>query len=152
MSCPGMQSWDLGRGPCMVRSYASWLMVTSDHPPLVDRMMDRHDWKQYLPATSLAGGKFCFFEPVTFVLKLDLDMVKMYWKAKTSLYIVLINKNKGFQWNYVKGLRLLLYRKNTWLRTMCCLQIIWRENRKSQQRSWSAVIPRGEDMVQAGCD
>ena len=24
-----------------------------------------------------------------------------------------------------------------WFRTMCCLQIIWRENRKSQWRSWS---------------
>ena len=52
----------------------------------------------------------------------------------------------------VTGSRLLSYRKNTWLRTMCCLQIIWRENMKSQRRSWSAAIPCGEDMVQAGCD
>ena len=50
------------------------------------------------------------------------------------------------------GLRLLLYQKNMWLRMMCCLQIIWQENRKSQQRSWSAAIPDGEDVVQAGCD
>ena len=52
---------------------------------------------------------------------------------------------------YVTGSRLLLYWKNMWLRMMC-LQIIWQENRKSQQRLWSAAILRGEDMVQAGCD
>ena len=52
----------------------------------------------------------------------------------------------------VIGLRLLSYRKNMWLRTMCCLQIIWQENRKSQWRSWSAAILHGEDVVQAGCD
>ena len=50
------------------------------------------------------------------------------------------------------GLRLLSYWKNMWLRMMCCLQIIWRENRKSQQRLWSATILHGEDVVQAGCD
>ena len=50
------------------------------------------------------------------------------------------------------GLRLLSYRKNMWLRTMCFLQIIWWENRKSEQRLWSAAIPCGEDVVQAGCD
>ena len=53
---------------------------------------------------------------------------------------------------YVKGSRLLSYRKDTWLRTVCCLQIIWWENRISQQRSWSATIPHRQDMVQAGCD
>ena len=52
----------------------------------------------------------------------------------------------------VTGSRLLSYQKNTWLRTMCCLQIIWQENRKSQWRSWSDAIPCGEDVVQAGCD
>ena len=52
----------------------------------------------------------------------------------------------------VTGSRLLSYLKNTWLRTMCCLQIIWWENRKSQQRSWSAAVPHGEDVVQTGCD
>ena len=32
-------------------------MVKSDMVcPLVDRLTDRHDWKHYLPATSLAGG------------------------------------------------------------------------------------------------
>ena len=35
---------------------------------------------------------------------------------------------------------------------VCCLQIIWWENRKSQRRSWNAAIPHGEDMIQAGCD
>ena len=39
-----------------------------------------------------------------------------------------------------------------WWRTMCCLQIIWQGDRESQQRLWSAAIPGGEDMVQAGCD
>ena len=52
----------------------------------------------------------------------------------------------------VMGLRLLSYRKNTWLRTIYYLQIIWHENRKFQQRSWSATIQHREDMVQAGCD
>ena len=52
----------------------------------------------------------------------------------------------------VKGSRLLSYRKNTWLRTMCYLQIIWWENKKFHQRSWSATILHREDMVQAGCD
>ena len=52
----------------------------------------------------------------------------------------------------VTGSRLLLYQKNTWLRTMYCLQIIWWKNRKSQWRSWSAAIPHGEDVVQAACD
>ena len=31
---------------------------------------------------------------------------------------------------HVMGLRLLSYQKNMWLRMMCCLQIIWQENRK----------------------
>ena len=53
---------------------------------------------------------------------------------------------------YVTGSRLFSYQKNMWLRTMCCLQIIWWENRKSQRRSWSAAILREEDVVQAGCD
>ena len=35
---------------------------------------------------------------------------------------------------------------------MCCLQIIWQENKEFQWRSWSATIPHREDMVQAGCD
>ena len=52
----------------------------------------------------------------------------------------------------VTGSRLLSYQKNTWLRTIYCLQIIWQENRKSQWRSWSATILCWEDMVQAGCD
>ena len=26
------------------------------------------------------------------------------------------------------------------------------ENRKSQQMSWSAAVPCGEDVVQTGCD
>ena len=52
----------------------------------------------------------------------------------------------------VTGSRLLSYWKNMWLRTMCCLQIIWQENRKSPWRSWSVAIPCGEDVVQAGCD
>ena len=30
--------------------------------------------------------------------------------------------------------------------------IIWWENKKFQQRSWSATILHREDMVQAGCD
>ena len=38
---------------CTVRSNASWVMAT---PPPVGRMADKHDWKHYLPATSLAGG------------------------------------------------------------------------------------------------
>ena len=42
--------------------------------------------------------------------------------------------------------------KSTCVRTMCCLQIIWRENRKSQRRSWSAGVLHGKDVVQAGCD
>ena len=53
-------------------------------------------------------------------------------------------------YGFVTGLRLLSYRKIT-LRTMC-LQIIWWENKKFQQRSWSATIPCREDMVQVGCD
>ena len=40
---------------CTVRCNASWVMVTSEPP--VDRMMDRHDRKHYLPQTSLADGK-----------------------------------------------------------------------------------------------
>ena len=52
----------------------------------------------------------------------------------------------------VMGLRLLLYRKNMWLRMMYCLQIIWQENRKLKQRLWSATILCREDMVEAGCE
>ena len=47
----------------------------------------------------------------------------------------------------VTGSRLLSYWKNMWLRTMYCSQIIWQENKKFQQRSWSATIPCREDMV-----
>ena len=39
-----------------------------------------------------------------------------------------------------------------YMRMIYCLQIIWQENRKFQQRLWSATIPHREDMVQAGCD
>ena len=53
---------------------------------------------------------------------------------------------------YVTGSRLLSYWKSTWVRTIYCLQIIWWENRKFQQRLRSATIPHREDMVQAGCD
>ena len=31
-----------GRGPCMVRCNESWVMVTSDPPPPVNRMTDVH--------------------------------------------------------------------------------------------------------------
>ena len=46
----------------------------------------------------------------------------------------------------------ITFRKSTWVRTIYCLQIIWRENRKSQWKLWSAAILHGEDVVQAGCD
>ena len=52
----------------------------------------------------------------------------------------------------VTGSRLLPYQKNTWLRTIYCLQIILWENMKFQQGSWSATILHREDVVQAGCD
>ena len=43
---------------CIVKSNALWVMVTWE--PLVDKLTDRqtdgHDWKCYLPTTSLAGG------------------------------------------------------------------------------------------------
>ena len=45
-----------GPGPgesCTVRSHAPWIMVTWGPPP--PQWTDRHDWKHYLPATSLAG-------------------------------------------------------------------------------------------------
>ena len=45
----------LGWGPCTMGSNAWWTMVTWG--PHVDRMTDKHDWKHYLSATSLAGGK-----------------------------------------------------------------------------------------------
>ena len=53
---------------------------------------------------------------------------------------------------YVTGLRLCPHWKNMWLRMIYCLQIIWQENRKFEQRLWSATIPHREDMVQVGCD
>ena len=46
-------------GGCTVSSKASWIMVTCAPPSGVHmcyRMTDRHDWKDYLPATPLAGG------------------------------------------------------------------------------------------------
>ena len=46
--------------PCTVRSNASWVMVTwrPPSPPLwTDRQTDRHEWKHYLPTTSLVGVK-----------------------------------------------------------------------------------------------
>ena len=46
------RSW--GKGSCTVRSNTSWVMVTGDPTP--DRMMDIHNRKHYLPATSFAGG------------------------------------------------------------------------------------------------
>ena len=42
--------------------------------------------------------------------------------------------------------------ENTWLRMIYCLQIIWWENRKFQQRLLSATIQHREDMVQVGGD
>ena len=40
-------------GPCLVMSKASWLLVTWDL-----LWTDGHNWKRYLPAISLAGGKY----------------------------------------------------------------------------------------------
>ena len=40
--------------PCMVRSKALWVMVTWDTPC---GQTHRHNWKHYLPTTSLARGK-----------------------------------------------------------------------------------------------
>ena len=46
---PRKWGWDQGpiqEGPCMVMSNTSWVMATWDpHLPLLDRMMDRRDWK-----------------------------------------------------------------------------------------------------------
>ena len=42
--------------PCTLRSNASWVMVTWGPPPTCGHT-DRHVWKYYLPATSLAGSK-----------------------------------------------------------------------------------------------
>ena len=49
----------LDGGPCIVRSNASWVMVTWEPLPCEwnDWLMDRHSWKYYLPTTSLASGK-----------------------------------------------------------------------------------------------
>ena len=41
-------------GPRTVRSSVSWVMITWD--ALMDRQTNRYDGKQFLPATSLAGG------------------------------------------------------------------------------------------------
>ena len=80
---------------------------------------------------------------------LSLESVCM--KLLSSLKDCLFLEQLSFSCN-VTGSRLLLYQKNTWLRMMCCLQIIWWENKKFQWRSWSATILHKEDMVQAGCD
>ena len=42
--------------PCTVRSSVRWVMVTWDPP---SKQNNRHLWKHYLPATSLADGKYC---------------------------------------------------------------------------------------------
>ena len=47
--CPGGSTRTRGI-PCTVRSNASWLMVIWNFPP-VDRMMDRHNWKNPLLTT-----------------------------------------------------------------------------------------------------
>ena len=46
----------MGRDPCTARSNTSWVMVTWG-PVLLLLWTDRHDWKQYLITTSLAGVK-----------------------------------------------------------------------------------------------
>ena len=60
--------------PCMVRSNASWVVVTSPPPtrptPTTgDIMMARNDRKHYLPTTSLVGGSYSHFNGI-FVLLL----------------------------------------------------------------------------------
>ena len=44
-----------GRGACTVRSNALWVMVTWDSFP---SWTNRHEWRHYLPTTSLSGGKY----------------------------------------------------------------------------------------------
>ena len=80
-----------------------------------------------------------------------IGIIKRTFLPKTGLREKQLLQDPGYVKD-VMGLRLLLYWKNMWLRMMCCLQIIWRENRESQQRSWSVAILCGEDVVQAGCD
>ena len=57
---PCLEGLRLGlKGPCMVRSNASWVILIWD-PPWTEWLRDGHDWKHCFPATSLAGGKHVF--------------------------------------------------------------------------------------------
>ena len=46
-------------GACMLRSNASRVMVTWDPSLTMDRHTHTHNWKYYLTATLLSGGKMC---------------------------------------------------------------------------------------------
>ena len=63
---------------------------------------------QIMPLRKL-GGKCHFF-------------LRFCTRKRSKTYFKL---TKTVKFGNVMGLRLLSYRKNTWLRTMCCLQIIW---------------------------
>ena len=45
-----------GESPCMVRSNVSWIIINGQTGPHTGQT-DRHNWKDYLPATSSTGGK-----------------------------------------------------------------------------------------------
>ena len=59
----------MARGPCTVRSKQSRVMVTWDPHGQNDWLMERHDWKHYLPATSLVRSTVVHFvQPVSSIV------------------------------------------------------------------------------------
>ena len=85
---------------------------------------------RYLPTTSLAGGNKGSFTRTVNITVFMSGTFDLFDVVCQQLHIATLNL--FLSGTNVTGSRLLSYRKNTWLRMMCCLQIIWWENRKFQ--------------------
>ena len=78
---PMSRGWGLGC-LCTVRSNARWVMVTLN-PLWEDRLTSTHNWKHYLPTTSLAGGNEMIPNRLMFV---SCDRSALHYRAMTAGY------------------------------------------------------------------
>ena len=91
------EGWAWDWGPSTVRSKASWVMVTCG-PLWIEILTDTHNWKHYLPATSLTGGNN--FRRNSQRLRMPgWGIFKMNISTRSSLWVLHVRYLKHFSQN-----------------------------------------------------
>ena len=88
-------------GPCTVGFNASWVMVTIGPP--VNRQTARHEWKHYLPTTSLVGGNNISKSKLGFMWNWIIQlrfMDSLNRLGKLQFPFCSMSKFVGQRWNY----------------------------------------------------